>query len=432
MGRGWGDEFEFYWETNDGYRFVKNNKTGFWCYAVLSERGDFKASDYPVAVSSPALAGVSKYLQFSNEYKNIISKRREEFEEQLRKIREGIKSNGGGLTKVTASRTVWVDLLLVEFDDVEHNNSYTNSDYNTMFASVDSYDDQVAPTPHPDNKPVYGSVHDYWDDMTNSDVDIDGAVWNTAGWITLDYSKSYYDTHAELIFINEIATKSGYNFGSLSSDHLCAVIYAGNEYLGNMLHPHYTGGEYRYMMAAEFSRPQSQENAYNFFANIGTHCHELGHAAFGLVDRYYSNTYYQWGLMAVGNKNGPSNELACPATLNPYDREDEGWISFQNFTGVEQNKQFSYNYSSPQIFKVAETGNDLFLVENRQKSSGFDRYLPAQGILVWHKFSTNSLNLIEADNIQSDATQTGDPFPGSSDNRHLNDFTTPIVITIVV
>ena len=424
-GRGWGNEFEFYWETKEGYRFVKNYETGFWCYAVLSEQGDFRASDYPVGIARSELVGVSKNLQFSDDYKNEIRKRRDEFEEQLRKIREEIKSNNGSLDKVAATRTVWVDILLVEFDNVEHNISYTNTDYNTMFASDGVYDDQEAPTPHPDNKPVYGSVHDYWDDMTNGDVDIDGAVWNTSAWITLDYTKSYYDTHSESIFINEIASKSGYNFGSLTNDHLCAILYAGNEYLGGTLHPHYTGGSHRYMMAAEFSRPQNSENPDNFFANIGTHCHELSHAAFGLPDRYYSYTYNQWGLMAIGNKNGPSNELACPAPLNPYDREDNGWISFQNFTGGEQNKQFSYNYSSPQVFKIAESGDDFFLIENRQRSSGFDRCLPAEGLLVWHKFSTGILDLIEADNSQTVITQTGDPFPGSSNKRHLNDFTSP-------
>jgi len=38
IGRGQGDEYEFYFETKEGYRFVKNYGTGFWCYAVLSKR----------------------------------------------------------------------------------------------------------------------------------------------------------------------------------------------------------------------------------------------------------------------------------------------------------------------------------------------------------------------------------------------------------
>ena len=53
------------------------------------------------------------------------------------------------------------------------------------------------------------------------------------------------------------------------------------------------------------------------------------------------------------------------------------------------------------------------------------RCLPAEGLLVWHKFSTGILDLIEADNSQTVITQTGDPFPGSSNKRHLNDFTSP-------
>jgi hypothetical protein len=189
---------------------------------------------------------------------------------------------------------------------------------------------------------------------------------------------------------------------------------------------------YGYIMAEEFSRPQNYENPDNFFANIGTHAHELGHAAFGLSDRRPSwnpNNLLQWCIMGNGEKNGPANELACPATLNPYDREVLGWISFQNFTGMESDKSLAYGYDSPLVYKIAEIGNEFFLIENRQNrygvGEGFDQHLPAQGILVWHKFSSDNIDLIEADNIESSETQEGDPFPGSSDNRNLNDFTVP-------
>ncbi|MBC8484486.1 MAG: hypothetical protein H8D45_00390, partial [Bacteroidetes bacterium] len=423
VGKGWGDEFEFYWETKGGYRFLKNYETDFWCYAVISSDGSFKSSNYAVGIIDPSLVGIEKKLQLSKEFKNVVKERRMRFEQHLEEMRNNINSTDG-LFKASATRTVSVDLLLVEFDDVENNPDYDFEDFNRMFASIDSYDDQTTPTPHPDNKMVFGSVHDYWDEMTLGDVNISGSVWNSSDWITLDYNKSYYDSNYESILINEIALKSGYNFSSLGTDHLCAILYAGNEYLGGTLHPHYSGGTYRYMMAAEFSRPQSQENSYNFFANIGTHCHELGHAAFGLPDRYGTYNTLQWDLMGVGNKNGPTNELACPATLNPLDREQNSWISFISFSGCDENKSIVYNYSSPQVLKTAQSGDDFFLIENRQKTTGFDRYLPNRGILVWHKFkiySTTFLDLIEADNIQSSSTQTGDPFPGSTNNKHLND-----------
>lgn len=72
-GRGWGDEFEFYWETEDGYRFVKNCETDFWCYAVLSEKGDFKASKFEVGKINPASVGIEKKMEFSAAFKAEIA-----------------------------------------------------------------------------------------------------------------------------------------------------------------------------------------------------------------------------------------------------------------------------------------------------------------------------------------------------------------------
>ena len=48
----WGDEFENWMETDDGYRICKG-MDGFYYYAVLDEYGEFTVSDKKVAIDTP-------------------------------------------------------------------------------------------------------------------------------------------------------------------------------------------------------------------------------------------------------------------------------------------------------------------------------------------------------------------------------------------
>ncbi len=52
-GRAWGEEFKFYMETDNGYRFIKNYPDGYYYYAVLDENGEFAASEYKVGIDQP-------------------------------------------------------------------------------------------------------------------------------------------------------------------------------------------------------------------------------------------------------------------------------------------------------------------------------------------------------------------------------------------
>lgn len=86
IGRGWGDEFEFQWETKDGYRYVMDYSTGFWCYATLNARGDYAPSVYVVGKHDPLAAGIPKHLSRSLACKEDIGRKREEFDKILENI----------------------------------------------------------------------------------------------------------------------------------------------------------------------------------------------------------------------------------------------------------------------------------------------------------------------------------------------------------
>lgn len=175
----------------------------------------------------------------------------------------------------------------------------------------------------------------------------------------------------------------------------------------------------------------------NYPAGIGTFVHEFGHCL-GLPDLYdtagrasVSNyTPMSWDVMAYGNY---SNDGNTPALYSSYERYELGWIEPEEITsstrGVfslpalgESNKAYKVN--------VPGNENEYFLFENRQQT-GWDEYLPGNGMLVWHIdmdekiWMANTVNneanhqrvdIVEANGKQSgnEKYESGVTFPGTS------------------
>jgi hypothetical protein len=51
-GRIWGDEFIWWAETEDGYRFIETGD-GWYCYAMLNQSGEYAPTKYKVGIDSP-------------------------------------------------------------------------------------------------------------------------------------------------------------------------------------------------------------------------------------------------------------------------------------------------------------------------------------------------------------------------------------------
>lgn len=100
--------------------------------------------------------------------------------------------------------TLTLKVILVEFSDIEHRNpsqdglpAYTYDDFENLFFSNGVY---ASPNMYsPDNKQVFGSLHDYYNIMSDGNLNITGYVLNNDNnsdnipdWIQLDYSKTYY------------------------------------------------------------------------------------------------------------------------------------------------------------------------------------------------------------------------------------------------
>jgi immune inhibitor A len=178
-------------------------------------------------------------------------------------------------------------------------------------------------------------------------------------------------------------------------------------------------------------------------ATIGVFCHELGHSIFHLPDLYdtdySSNGIGLWSIMSVGSWNGPALLGESPAAPDAWCRIQCGFAT-PNVISVNANGHAIPNIenNSDGIYRLWNNGtasDEYFLVENRQQT-GYDTYLPGNGLLIYHideNVSTDNDNewypghtfsghylvaLEQADSLyQLEKFQNygdvGDPFPGS-------------------
>lgn len=189
---------------------------------------------------------------------------------------------------------------------------------------------------------------------------------------------------------------------------------------------------------------------------IGTFTHEFGHVL-GLKDMYdtdsdtngYGIDPGNYSLYASGSYNNDSHTPPC---LMAFERWQMGWMQEDNdivemkqaedvsLESIAQNKA---RFINAQPNREEGTGVEWLIFENRQQT-GWDKYIPAHGLLITHfdytkemqeeYWSVNGPNnnashrcmyIKAADGIDDANTRSGDTFPGTSANTSFTDTTTP-------
>ena len=206
----------------------------------------------------------------------------------------------------------------------------------------------------------------------------------------------------------------------------------------------------------------SQNDSPGHSATIGIMVHEIGHDI-GWPDLYDTvktngDSYGVglWSVMGNGSWNyvGTNDLGSSPALPDAFSRSYQGWLTPTVVTGTTQ-ASITAASTAQSVYELLPNPNgvdwsyyghsgvgEYFLVENRQQN-GYDAGLPGCGLLVWHidetRTSTNEANgdetrklvdLEEADGLNQLDSMTspgdsGDPFPGSTNNTSLTDSTNP-------
>lgn len=178
---------------------------------------------------------------------------------------------------------------------------------------------------------------------------------------------------------------------------------------------------------------------------IGTFCHEFSHCL-GLPDFYdttpYGSNYGMgpWSLMCYGSYN---DNTYTPIGYSAYEKWFMGWIDgieepkpgatlqIPVFNSGDASKDVAYRLTSP------TNDNEYFILENRARQ-GWDAYMPAEGLLIYHvdydqsAWDDNSVNsyspermaVVAADDRRNDLTEGGDLFPYNTVNS-FTDNTSP-------
>ena len=122
---------------------------------------------------------------------------------------------------------------------------------------------------------------------------------------------------------------------------------------------------------------------------IGTACHEFGHAM-GLPDMYdtdYTTNGNAGGLYSYSTMDsGAYNNDGCtPPYFNFEERIFLGWVKESDYRTFDKTGQYVLDPASENVAyrTFTDMEGEYFVYENRPKK-GWDRYLPAGGMLVYH------------------------------------------------
>jgi immune inhibitor A len=295
-----------------------------------------------------------------------------------------------------------------------------------------------------------GSVRDYYREVTNGKVDIQGEV---VGPYDLPETLAAYaggDSGTQGQFPNARtmarhaaeASDPDVDFGPYDNDgngyvDAFVVVHAGPDGAetaqGTDIWSHkwvLDEGEYAADTTKIYGYLTIPEDA-----RVGVCAHELGHLLFGWPDLYdidnSSNGIGDWCLMASGSWNGsPAGDT--PAHPSAWCKVQQDWVEVmtptaEGLTTIPDVKDAAKVW---RLWTESVTSPEYFLVENRQRAR-FDEFLPADGLLIWHIDDSTEDNsnenhykiaLVQADGLRAlevreDDGDAGDPFPGSSSNR---------------
>ena len=451
-----GDEYLHFNTTDDGYSVVKDNR-GYYVYAAL-ENGQLVPTTQVAHETRMRTVEEKAYLQKRKKFmtpeleRPVADIKQAVNERRMQRLAKAPRYDYGNFKGL---------IILVEYNDLD----FSRSDY------VDVINDMV-------NQPDYagyantaegrftGSVRDYFYDNSSGAF---SPLFDIVGPVKVNRSKYYINgtnNATQLIYDVVTAADSQVDFSQYDRDGDGEVdmIYfifagAGSNYGGNdsrLIWPHafyvynpqnpyipVTKDGVRlgsYACSTELAGPER----WGTLDGIGTIVHEFSHVL-GLPDLY--DTDYEgsggeskhpdeWSVMAGGNYH---NNSRTPVAYSIYERYALGFAMPERITEEGHLTLEAIDNSNMGYRIDTQVNKEFFLLENRQNTTKWDKYLSGHGMLVMRVDSTNAnvwvnntvnnnpahnyLELVRAGGKTAPAA--ADPFPGTRNVRTLNNTTSP-------
>ncbi|MCC8071113.1 MAG: M6 family metalloprotease domain-containing protein [Bacteroidales bacterium] len=434
--------------SEDGYMLKQD---GQWLYFASLSDGEPVCSSYQAAAPGERSQGCSQWLESLDKTAIIDAHiQRSEALTPLAMSRAGL-----GLYPSASFPTlgeVRTLVLLVNFSDVEFSMEDPH-DYFSRMLNEEGFSDNGGT----------GSARDYFIDNS---LGLFVPSFDVYGPVTLPNKSTYYgkndrygyDAKAYQIVVDgcqllddEIDFSLYDEDGDGYVDNVY-VFYAGygecDTYIEDLIWPHQYNISYctssQLILDDKIIDRYACSNEIDYYYertdDRGTIIHEFSHVL-GLPDLYttdYSTTFTpgEWSAMDVGCYN---DESRTPPAFSSFERYALGWIELELLQAGDCQLASLIDSNKAYIATATDNASEYFLFENRQPTS-YDAFLPGHGMLVWHidyngkiweantvnnRSSHQYVDLIEADNKHTEATRSGDSFPGTSWVTSFTPLTTP-------
>ena len=446
-----GNAFNHALLTTDGLMVARADDGDFYYFSSLTGLTAVRAHDVSLRTATEqAFIGVQR--------SNLVMKTKE-FHYVHGKGKLGVGGSNAD-ADVPALGNRKVPIILVEFKDKSFNNTR----------------EQIIQAMLTGNT----SVQQYFKDQSNGKYDPDFEVF---GIYTLSQNRQNYggndsngnDKGLGLMVTEacQLAAADGVNFSPFdtNNDNYCdvvIVIYAGvGEAQASYTYPQaiwpcnwnlQSASYYGFGGTGAF-RPNGTGPYVNNFAvfnelhgsndntstidGIGTFCHEFGHCL-GLPDFYDTNYggHYGMGSWDIMDTGCYANDTYTPIGYSAYEKNFMGWIDYVTASPGTHYTLPIWNQKNEDTDKALFipsdiNGDEFFIIENRRQQ-GWDRYLPAQGLLIHHitysssRWEANTPNnqniqlitIMPADNSLSTNNESGDTWPRNN-KTEFTDTSTP-------
>jgi len=401
-----GDEFQHVRTTEDGY-ILKQNSDGYYTYATVTAAGEIvgskiiardinrrNKSDIQFLQRVEKTEQISRFKSAPNKLKQLMSQS---------KPQKAFPAHGSQKSLVIlvnfTDRPFAGATPKIAFDNLLNQENYSSNggtgsarDYflASSYGKFSPTFDVVGPFTLPNNMKYYGE-----NDSTNADARFIKAPRMIVDACTLAHNAgldfSQYDLDNNDTIDNVFIFYAGYNEAETGLPNTIWPhrwdVQPGENYSGTTESITFDGKLlYGYACTSEL-RWDGQ------MCGIGTFCHEFGHVI-GLADYYHTAdskkaTIDQWTIMARGNY---LNWGRTPPTYSVFDRYQLGWLTPQeiNSTGdlflnpIYQGEAPPSNTNNQAFIMHGKTNpNEYFMLEYR-KLTGWDSFLPNEGMLIWH------------------------------------------------
>ena len=469
-----GDERHHWYQTLDGYVLVNKNHTLY--YGTAGEGDEIVATPYRATEIERRGSTVTKLLSAENREVMLDKLNNQRAASPRLKSEEAMKKAALARTPRRAAGTeppTMEDVygkglfagnhypvkgeqkglvILVEYTDVKFTDPAT-----TYGGNVQAYFKEML---NGDNFTAYGATGSARRWFIDNSAGQFLPTFDVYGPVELEHPMAYYggndiagnDAHPELMAVEACSQLDAtVDFAQYDCDgdgyiDNAYIIFAGRgEASGgtdDTVWPHSWNISYANVGTYEFDNKildrYACSNEWEGDApdGIGTFVHEFSHVM-GLPDIYptsYTEAFTpgSFCVMDYGNYN---NDGRTPPNYGIFERNALGWMRPEQLTGETVRDYTLHPIETMEGFAIlTNRADEFFLIENRQ-ATGWDKYIPGHGMLVWHidyntsAWSSNTVNndkdhqcvdIVEADDIRSKETRGADPFPGT---KNVTDFT---------